>query len=125
MPLAECNATFSNYYKQRNLPEVFHYEIDESQYCAHNPNGKRTNCDGYSGSPLQTIRTNSNPTRVVGVVSFDVGCGSGFPEIYTRVAHYTEWIASYVWPNGDIQTPQISIANDENSIGDRITFPSE
>lgn len=122
MPTAECRTTFLNYYKDRNLPEVFWYETDESQYCAHNPSGSQDSCLGNRGGPLQTMQTFSNPVKVVGVVSFDVGCGNSLPRIYTRVAHYIEWIASNVWPNGVIQTPQISIANDENNEKDHVIF---
>lgn len=36
---------------------------------------------------------------IVGVVSFDLRRGSVLPALYTRVAYYTDWIASHVWPD--------------------------
>lgn len=111
MPLAECNATLLEYNKNRDLPS-FRYGIDVSQYCAHDPNGRKDSCQGDSGGPLQTIRSYSNVGKVVGVVSFGIGCGQGKPGIYTRVANYIEWIGSYVWPNGDIEIPHVITGDD-------------
>lgn len=113
MPLIECNETFSNYNKKRNL-SALRQGIDESQYCAHDPAGRRDSCQGDSGGPLQTTQSYSNPVKVVGVVSFGIACGSRYPGIYSRAAYYIDWIGSYVWPNGEIQTPRIFISDDEN-----------
>lgn len=124
MPLSECNAAFLNDSKKRNMPE-FQNGIDESQYCAYDPAGRRDSCQGDSGGPLQTTQTFSNPVQVVGVVSFGVGCGSGYPGIYTRVAYYIEWIGAYVWPNGEIQTPRIYVTDDEDDGSDVYIFSSK
>lgn len=111
LPLFECNKTLLEYNKARNLAS-FRGGIERSQYCAHDPNGKRDSCQGDSGGPLQTIRSYSSPGKVVAVVSFGIGCGQGQPGIYTRVAHYIEWIGSQIWPNGEIETPRVSISID-------------
>lgn len=121
LPLSECNATLLEYNEGRNLP-IFKNGIEKSQYCAHDPDGKRDSCQGDSGGPLQTVRTYSNPRKVVAVVSFGIGCGSGRPGIYTRVAHYIEWIGSYVWPNGHIDTPQIEIDDDDDDDPSKYIF---
>lgn len=108
MPLSECNTELLDYNKQRNQVS-FRTGIDESQYCAHDPIGGKDSCQGDSGGPLQTLQSYASPAKVVGVVSFGIGCGRGRPGIYTRVAHYFEWIGSHVWPNGIIDTPRIDI----------------
>lgn len=113
LPLFECNKTLLEYNRARNLAS-FRGGIEKSQYCAHDPNGRRDSCQGDSGGPLQTIRSYSNPSKVVAVVSFGIGCGQGKPGIYTRVAHYIEWIGSQVWPNGEIEIPQINIYGDDS-----------
>lgn len=108
MPLYECIVYYLEYNKERNLAS-FRNGIDESQYCAFDPVGSKDSCQGDSGGPLQTIPLFSGPAKAVGVVSFGVGCGRGKPGIYTRIAHYIEWIGSHAWPNGKIDTPRISI----------------
>lgn len=60
---------------------MFRNEIDESQYCASDPNGRGASCRGDSGGSLQTAQTYSNPVKVVGVVSFNVGCDNGIISI--------------------------------------------
>lgn len=117
MPLSECNATLLNYNKERDLP-AFRNGIDKSQYCAIDPIGTKDSCQGDSGGPLQTVQTYSNPTKVVGIVSFGVACGHGLPGIYTRVAHYIDWIGSYVWPNGQIEALKINPIDDDNNEDD-------
>lgn len=114
VPLSECNMTFWNYNEERNLPE-FRRGIDESQYCSHDPTRKRDSCQGDSGGPLQTTQTYSNPVKVVGVVSFGIGCGGKLPGVYTRVAHYVEWIGSHVWPNGVIRKPRVFFGDEDDA----------
>ena len=106
MPLSECNTTLSEYNKKWNLP-AFRSGVDKSQYCAYDPLGIQDSCQEDSGGPLQTVRTQSNPVKVVGVVSFGT-CGRLKTSFYSRVAHYIEWIASHVWPNGTIETLKIN-----------------
>lgn len=108
MPLSECNTNLLDYNKNRNQASLRN-GVDRSQYCAHDPVGKKDSCQGDSGGPLQTDHSLANPAKLVGVVSFGIGCGRGRPGIYTRVAHYIDWIGPHVWPNGTIYTPQINI----------------
>ncbi|XP_055381000.1 trypsin-like [Condylostylus longicornis] len=49
-------------------------------------------CQGDSGGPLVI----KNTLTVVGVVSFGLPCGGGFPGVYTRIASYFEWINSKI-----------------------------
>lgn len=110
VPLAECNTTLLAYNKDRNLP-VFGNGVDQSQYCAHDPTGYGDSCQEDSGGPLQTMQSNLQPVKCVGVVSFGT-CGRVRASIYTRVAHYIEWIGSHVWPNGTIEKT-LKISNNE------------
>lgn len=110
LPLSECNKRLLDYNKRRNLASL-RDGIYKSQYCAHDPVGRNDSCQGDSGWQLQMIQPLSDPAKVVGVVSFGIGCGRGLPGIYTRVAHYVEWIGSHVWPNGKIDTPRLNINN--------------
>lgn len=43
-------------------------------------------CRGDSGSPLAI------GNQLVGIVSFGVPCGTGVPDVYTRVSQYISWI---------------------------------
>lgn len=113
MPLHECNRTLWQYNEKRDLP-VFRNGIDDSQYCAHDPIGNQDSCQGDSGGPLQTIRSYAKLPKVVGIVSFGIGCGHGLPGIYTRVAHYVDWIGSYVWPNGKVEPLRIYTTDSDN-----------
>lgn len=99
MPLAQCNSTVLEFNKVSNH-KAFRNGISETQYCAYDPNGVRDSCQGDSGGPLQIVPTNSRLAKVVGIVSFGVSCGASFPSIYTRIASYSTWIESHVWPNG-------------------------
>lgn len=108
MPLAECNATLVHFNAERDLP-AYRHGISRTQYCAWDPNGERDSCQGDSGGPLQIIRDDEEPVKIVGVVSFGGACGSKLPSIYTRVASYLDWIATHVWPNGEIEPPLVAI----------------
>lgn len=55
---------------------------------------------GDSGGPLQVANNkHSCMYTIVGITSFGVLCGSGYPGIYTRVFSYIDWIESVVWPS--------------------------
>lgn len=126
MSLSQCNDTFSNYNKNRNLAE-FRSGIDESQYCAYNRIEKNDSCQENSDGLLllQSAETFSNPAIAIGVVSSGIGCGSDYPGVFTRVAHYIDWIGSHVWPNGEIQTPQVSITDDDYEYIEEFTISSK
>lgn len=69
---------------------------------AHGPTGFAslildTNICGFSGTGLGVCRgDNGGPltsgTSLIGLVSFASGCGAGFPDVYTRVSAYSDWI---------------------------------
>lgn len=52
-------------------------------------------CHGDSGGPLQYKLNDTY--YIAGIVSFGVSCGSTFPDVYTRVSSYIDWIEEIVW----------------------------
>lgn len=108
MPLSQCNTKIWNYNKEKNLP-ILRNGISESQYCASDRNRNSDDCEGYGGGSLQIVKQDSVTTKIVGVASFDVECGTELPSIYTRVAYYLKWIEAHVWPNGSLAEPLISV----------------
>lgn len=106
MPLEQCNRTYLEYNKMANQ-KAFRNGISESQYCAYDPDGVRDTCPGDSGGPLQIFPRDAKLATVVGIISFGVTCGATLPSIYTRVAHYLEWIEEHAWPNGVVAQPLV------------------
>lgn len=97
--LLDCNRTLSELKKSQNVPYLQN-GIDESQYCAHDPDGLKYTCESHYGAPLQIISNIVNKVKIVGIVSFGSICGTSEPAVYTRVAYYLNWIEPIVWPNG-------------------------
>ncbi|XP_031631526.1 serine protease persephone-like isoform X2 [Contarinia nasturtii] len=94
----DCNSTMLEWNKMSNLTQLLN-GINDGQYCAYDPKGKRDACRGDSGGPLQFIRERKSSTAtVVGIVSFGHSCGLELPSIYTRVGYFRKWIESIVWP---------------------------
>lgn len=99
MPLARCNTTLTNWGRPRNDPALRDGLIG-GQYCAYDPEGKNDSCLGDSGGPLQFFSSDeSTVATVIGIVSYGIGCGASLPSVYTRIAHYLEWIEPIVWPD--------------------------
>uniref|UniRef100_A0A1Q3FCL9 Putative trypsin-like serine protease n=1 Tax=Culex tarsalis TaxID=7177 RepID=A0A1Q3FCL9_CULTA len=74
-------------------------KISEKQLCAvgeKDSKGEHTDaCSGDSGGPL--VIRQDDKYYLIGLVSLGAGCGSGVPGVYTRVAHYLQWISERVW----------------------------
>ncbi|KAF4096221.1 complement factor I [Onychostoma macrolepis] len=79
-----------NYYKDR-----FHTGME----CAGDLEGKVDSCQGDSGGPL-VCTDRSGLSYVWGIVSWGEKCGEpNHPGVYTKVAHYFDWIRSNTgWP---------------------------
>ncbi|KAK5640462.1 hypothetical protein RI129_011273 [Pyrocoelia pectoralis] len=58
--------------------------IDETQICTLTTVGEGS-CHGDSGGPLVA-------DKQIGIVSFGIPCAIGFPDVYTRVSAYKDWI---------------------------------
>ncbi|XP_067010914.2 chymotrypsin-2 [Anabrus simplex] len=61
--------------------------IYETSVCASAGNGKGV-CNGDSGGPL----VEASSGELVGIVSWGRPCAVGYPDVYTRVAKYIDWI---------------------------------
>uniref|UniRef100_A0A8C1NP47 trypsin n=1 Tax=Cyprinus carpio TaxID=7962 RepID=A0A8C1NP47_CYPCA len=79
-----------NYYKDRFLPGM---------ECAGDLEGKVDSCQGDSGGPLVCTDA-SGLSYVWGIVSWGDKCGEpNHPGVYTKVAHYFDWIRFHTgWP---------------------------
>jgi secreted trypsin-like serine protease len=72
-------------------------QITADMICASDNTGgrDRDSCQGDSGGPL-TIRESNGIFRVVGIVSWGIGCASGYPGVYARVSHFHQWILTTI-----------------------------
>ncbi|MEZ4605454.1 MAG: serine protease [Deinococcales bacterium] len=69
--------------------------IYRGMICAFKEDGKDA-CDGDSGGPL-LVRgpwwtLGWQPWRALGIVSWGVGCGAGYPGAYTDIGYFYDWI---------------------------------
>lgn len=74
---------------QCNIP--YRGRVTPDMVCAGLPEGGRDACQNDSGGPLVVRGV------LVGVVSWGRGCGRpGFPGVYARVSHFTNWVRQNV-----------------------------
>ncbi|XP_064485527.1 clotting factor G beta subunit-like [Ornithodoros turicata] len=64
--------------------------VNDNFLCAVNNTGVDA-CQGDSGGPLLALGEDYR-WQIVGVVSFGINCGAGFPGAYTRVTTFLPWI---------------------------------
>lgn len=86
-------------YNQRANQPSLRNGLMRGQLCAYDPEARSDACQGDSGGPIQLTNERTGISTVVGVVSFGISCGTELPSVYTRVAHYLDWIEPIVWPN--------------------------
>ncbi|XP_028163446.1 clotting factor B-like isoform X3 [Ostrinia furnacalis] len=91
----ECSVKFPVH---RHMKQGFD---PNTQTCYGDKMERKDTCQGDSGGPIQLKSKKLHCMYVVtGVTSFGKQCGNkGEPGIYTRVAHYVDWIEGIVWPN--------------------------
>ncbi|KAJ8668609.1 hypothetical protein QAD02_010272 [Eretmocerus hayati] len=80
--------------------------IEETMLCTAGVPGKGA-CYGDAGSPLVSDEVQ------VGITSFGLHCGRGFPDIFTRVSSFVDWINETL--NSDNGPTMHSIDHENNS----------
>lgn len=79
-----------------NCSTIYKERFFEKMECAGTYDGSIDSCKGDSGGPL-ICRDSAGVAYVWGVVSWGENCGvAGYPGVYTKVAHYFEWISRHV-----------------------------
>jgi hypothetical protein len=78
--------------------------------------GGTDSCQGDSGGPLFVVRQNTFVQA--GIVSYGEGCARpGIPGVYTRVASYSDWLASFV-PNLQLVAGSRVVFDDQSAVSD-------
>jgi len=74
-------------------------QITADMICASDNNGgnDRDSCQGDSGGPLM-VKDGNNIFTLVGLVSWGIGCASGYPGVYARTTAFHDWILSVINP---------------------------
>lgn len=84
----------------RTCNDSYNGGITDNMVCAGLALGGVDSCQGDSGGPL-VIPDGSGGFRIVGVVSFGLGCArAGFYGVYTRVSEFIGWIETNTGVNG-------------------------
>jgi secreted trypsin-like serine protease len=101
--------------------------VTDVMICAAVTEGGRGTCQGDSGGPL-IVNTGSG-VQQVGIVSWGFGCAeAGFPDVYTRVSEFKNWISAITEGvtvtqrhdfglgfNGEQQTTELTVINNSKS----------
>ncbi len=79
--------------------------ITDNMLCAGYQAGGKDSCQGDSGGPL-VVADDSGGWQLSGIVSFGYGCArADYYGVYTRVSHYTAWIADQIGSTTATPTP--------------------
>ncbi|XP_075118337.1 complement factor I-like [Leptodactylus fuscus] len=79
-----------------NCSSVYKERFFDKMECAGTYDGSIDSCKGDSGGPL-VCHDAEGVAYVWGIVSWGENCGEpGYPGVYTKVAHYFEWISQHV-----------------------------
>ncbi|XP_014471749.1 PREDICTED: serine protease 53-like [Dinoponera quadriceps] len=73
-----------------NKCKIMHSQVRESHICSLTKEGEGA-CHGDSGGPL--VVNDAGSVVQVGIVSFGRPCAVGYPDVYTRVYSFRNWIA--------------------------------
>ncbi|KAJ8262196.1 hypothetical protein GJAV_G00163590 [Gymnothorax javanicus] len=79
-----------------NCSGIYKSKYFDGMECAGSLDGSVDTCQGDSGGPL-VCKDASGVAYAWGIVSWGDKCGTaGHPGVYTKVAHYYEWISSHI-----------------------------
>jgi secreted trypsin-like serine protease len=69
------------------------YRIYDDMVCASDNTGHRDRdtCQGDSGGPL-AVQGSDGSFTIIGIVSWGIGCASGYPGVYARVSYFHDWV---------------------------------
>lgn len=79
---SDCKERFNGY--------QFKQYVRDSVVCTTNQKSSGA-CHGDSGGPLVDT-TNPDSKELIGIVSWGIPCAQGFPDVFTRVYTYLDWI---------------------------------
>jgi trypsin len=74
--------------------------ITDDMICASDNTGhnERDSCQGDSGGPL-SVKEAGGIFRLIGIVSWGIGCASGYPGVYARVGTQAAWVTNIIENN--------------------------
>jgi trypsin len=74
--------------------------IYDDMICATDNTGmnERDSCQGDSGGPL-SVKSGRGVFSLIGIVSWGIGCASGYPGVYCRVGSHTAWVTNIITTN--------------------------
>ncbi|XP_024884292.1 chymotrypsin-2-like [Temnothorax curvispinosus] len=76
-------------YSQKSCAAIYAPDITDGHICTLESRGKGV-CNGDSGGAL------TYGDKLVGIVSFGVPCAEGYPDVFTRVYYYRDWVNKYI-----------------------------
>uniref|UniRef100_A0A182JV34 Peptidase S1 domain-containing protein n=1 Tax=Anopheles christyi TaxID=43041 RepID=A0A182JV34_9DIPT len=75
-------------------------KLHRGHLCAGNLDGAGGTCVGDSGGPLQCRISKRGPWILVGITSFGSGCAfKNYPDVYTKISFYHQWIVETIQNN--------------------------
>jgi secreted trypsin-like serine protease len=90
----------------RSIFEPQQLNIADSEICAMKPRSASNSCYGDSGGPLVVLAENPKHYVQIGVVSWGDRCGrAGSPNVFARVASFSDWIEETMGAEGTPAAP--------------------